>query len=144
MSCSSFGSRQVPSMTSVKQERHRKVTMLHTGDYAGLVAELQSSIASRQKQAAGGVLEASSSRYNGDAILEADVVPLLVPLLRSNQPAMQEPAACSLGSRATDCQHKDEDAIFAAAVEALDICDADSMDGKKKKEGERKKKKEHG
>ena len=56
---------------------------------------------------------AYGSQKNTDDIIAAGVVPLLVALLRSDQPAVQEHAALALTSLADGSQHI-QDAINAA------------------------------
>ena len=73
------------------------------GDYAGLIAQLQSKLAMTQQQAAKdvGALTVDSQSIRA-AIIAAGAVPLLISLLRSGQALMQgqQPWLCAISHRA--------------------------------------------
>ncbi|KAL3146084.1 hypothetical protein ABBQ38_015433 [Trebouxia sp. C0009 RCD-2024] len=87
------------------------------GGYVGLVADLQSSTASRQQQAANDVW--ASSQLNRDATVAAGVVPLLVAMSSSNLPAAQEAAAAALLSLADGSQANNDAAGAVPLLVAL-------------------------
>ena len=69
------------------------------GDYAFLLADLRSNVAQRQGKAAREIWNISSQQ-DRSAIIAAGAVPLLVAMLRSDQPNVQKEGADTLGTMA--------------------------------------------
>ena len=91
-----------------------------TGGYASIVAQYERDVAVRQQQAAKDLQACTNgSHSNQDTIVAADAVPLLVALLRSNQPSVQEPAAIALWNITNGCQQNKDAIIAADAVPVL-------------------------
>lgn len=92
----------------------------YTGCHASLVAGLQSNVSLRQQQAVKDIqtLAAESSAHR-KSIIAAGALSLLVPLLGSVQPALQEAAADPLWTLTANSRRSKDAIIAAGAVLAL-------------------------
>lgn len=92
------------------------------GGYAGLVTQLSSYVRARPQQAAEILWQltlADDSEPNMNAITAAGAIPLLVQLLKPNQPAVQIPAAGALSNLALHSECSRDVIVAAGAVPLL-------------------------
>ena len=76
-----------------------KVSAHGAGPFSKLMTDLQSGASVQQQNAANTICDlTSSSQSNRDGIIAAGALPLLIALLRSDQPALQQTAAKVSGS----------------------------------------------